>query len=83
MKPDIVSDIDEDIGGCYTPISGYPIWCPILLIPISGVAGPDIGIPDMDPHEPVSPVVALLPMFPIRNTISPVAPLRVIGWAQF
>ncbi len=36
MKPDIVSDIDDDIGGCYTPILGYPILVP-MLTPISGV----------------------------------------------
>ena len=48
LMPDIVSDIDDDIGGSETPISGHPILYPILT-PISVVAVADIGHPDIGP----------------------------------
>ena len=35
LGPDIVPDIDHDIGGYHAPISGHPKLIPIL-IPISG-----------------------------------------------
>jgi hypothetical protein len=51
--PDLVSDIDYDIGGYHTPISGHPILVPyidtILGYHVTNIRTPDI-IPDIDPN---------------------------------